>query len=159
MTAQNTMETPNVAPVPGNALDCAAAYSRWLAARARHFAPDLSEEDYDAAIDDEIAAARVLAWAPARYAEDVHHKIEVLEVSISEMVLIGRPADPVEPDLIAAIKADLFRLGIGGCDCEGDEPIEPAGHEPKPLSDDDLAKVRQARDILAVAGKLVEGIV
>ena len=90
------------------------AYSRWLAARAARDNPDAAE-DFESANrrDEECARAeRELILMPAVLGWMVWHKFEVFTLCLEEDLRTGERTDHFSLLALAAIKADLIRLGI-----------------------------------------------
>jgi hypothetical protein len=90
----------------------------WLNARAALHTPNWPNDDEagGALIDKSIAAQRKLLLAPAPNADAIWMKWEALDVLIQEEKTIG----PMTVDLllpaVAALKADLLRLGLSEAD-------------------------------------------
>jgi len=90
------------------------AYVNWLHARAElddpHVGSDEEVAARQAACDE---AARSLLVTPAITDEDLWRKWEVLELFVSQDVLLGEATDNRTVMALGCVKADLLRLGIG----------------------------------------------
>ena len=90
------------------------AYSRWLAALAKWHNPDGMDDETAKKRSEELKnAERELVFSPATRSDMVWDKIQVLTLCLDEESELGPRADHFAVLALAAIKADLLRLGIG----------------------------------------------
>jgi hypothetical protein len=90
------------------------AYSRWLAALAKWHNPDGMDDETAKKRGEELKnAEREVVFTPATESDRVWEKIHVLSLCLDEESTLGPRADHFSLLALAAIKADLLRLGIG----------------------------------------------